>query len=205
MDQDKDYVIKIIQYLQNRHGIIFFISSNDFNTLYHWWEKRIPFGIIKESISQVIERWKVKKKGITGFSNFRYEVKKNFSAFLQLGVGSERDDKDTDTHTSLVRRKHEEIEAFFENYPVRLLPLREDFELLYDKIKKRECADLTGVYEKLTALFKADEELGVQTAVFLKNLSPALRKPEIEQRYRLNYLLNKFNIPDFSPGLPDEC
>ena len=197
MDKDKDFVIEIIQYLQNKYEIIFFITPKDFDVLYNWWEKRIPLRIAKESITNVVERWQEKGKIITGFANFRYEVKKVFQAFLQLSVGSEKSEKEIQTPEE--KDPFAEINHFFNNYPPQLKPLEEEFHDIYQKIKKNESVDveLTRTHETLVNLFKDDKELNLKVRIFLDNLSPVLRKPEIEQRYRLNYLINKFKIPDF--------
>jgi hypothetical protein len=199
MNEDKDFVIEIIQHLQNKYDIIFFITPRDFDVLYNWWEKRIPPRIVKESIIKVVDRWKEKGKTITGFANFSYEVKKNFKAFLQLSVGSEISENETQTPEE--KDPFEEINHFFNNYPLQLTPLKEAFHNIYRKVKKNENVDveLTRTHETLVNLFKDDNELNLKVRIFLDNLSPVLRKPEIEQRYRLNYLINKFNIPDFNP------
>lgn len=199
MDKDKDFVIEIIQYLQNKYDIIFFITPRDFDVLYNWWEKRIPLRIVKESIINVVDRWKEKGKNINSFANFSYEVKKNFKAFLQLSVGSEKSENEIQTPEE--KDPFEEINHFSKNYPDQLTPLKEEFDNIYQKIKNNEGVDveLTRTHEKLVNLFKDDNELNLKVRIFLDNLSPVLRKPEIEQRYRLNYLINKFNIPDFDP------
>lgn len=196
-DEDKDYVIKIIQYLQFRHGIIFFITSKDFDALYNWWHKRIPLHIVKESITAVVERWGGKNKKIHSFSNFRYDVRKNFKNFLQLQVGSDTGNQDTDTGKEEEKGEFREIEHFFNHYPEDLNELKEEFETIFKHLKNQESVELKAVHQRLTDLFKDDNELNLKTSIFLKNLSPELRKPEIEQKYRLNYLLNKFKIPDF--------
>lgn len=197
MDRDKDFVIDIIQYLQNKYDIIFFITTKDFDTLYNWWEKRIPLRIVKESIVKVVERWKEKGKDINSFTNFKYEVRKNFQAFLQLNVGSDTDENDTDNPGE--KDPFKEIKFFFNHYPQELMTLKEEFENIYRKLTCCECIDIeiNRCHEKLVYLFKNDNELNVKVKIFLNNLAPQLRKPEIEQRYRLNYLINKFNIPDF--------
>lgn len=194
MNEDKDFVIEIIQYLQNKYDIIFFITPKDFDVLYNWWEKRIPLRIVKESIINVVDRWKKKEKTINSFANFSYEVKKNFKAFLQLSVGSENE-----IQTPEEKDPFAEINDFFNNYPLQLTPLKEEFDNIYQKIKKNKSIDveLTRTHETLVNLFKDDNELNLKVRIFLDNLSPVLRKPEIEQRYRLNYLINKYNIPDF--------
>jgi hypothetical protein len=196
MNEDKDFVIEIIQYLQNKYEIIFFITPRDFDVLYNWWEKRIPLRIVKESVINVVDRWKEKGKDINSFANFSYEVKKNFKAFLQLSVGSENSENETQTPEE--KDPFAELNHFFNNYPDQLIPLKEEFDNIYRKIKNNESVDieLTRTHETLVNLFKDDNELNLKVRIFLDNLSPVLRKPEIEQRYRLNYLLNKYNIPD---------
>lgn len=189
-DPDYDYIIPIIQYLETKHGITFFITTKDFDILYRWWEKRIPLRIIKESISTVVRRWEAKKKKLTSFSTFYYEVKKNFKAFLELNVGAEvREEK---------RDAYEEIDTFFTHYPAQIGDLKEDFETAYGKLKAKESFKIQPVHEKLLRLFENDEELNLKVEVFARNISPRLRGPEIKKKYRLNYLLNKFNIPDFA-------
>ncbi len=197
MNEDKDFVIEIIQYLQNKYDMIFFITPRDFDVLYNWWEKRIPLRIVKESIINVVDRWREKGKAVNSFANFSYEVKKNFKAFLQLSVGSEESDNETKNPEE--KDPFAEINHFFNNYPLQLTPLKEEFHHIYQKIKKNENVDveLTRTHETLVNLFKDDNELNLKVRIFLDNLSPVLRKPEIEQRYRLNYLINKFNVPDF--------
>lgn len=198
MDKDKDFVMEIIQYLQNKYEIIFFITPRDFDVLYNWWEKRIPLRIVKESIINVVDRWKEKGKVINSFANFSYEVKKNFKVFLQLSVGSEKSDNETQIPEE--KDPFEEINHFFDNYPLQLTPLKEEFNNIYKKKKKNENVDveLTRTHETLVNLFKDDNELNLKVRIFLDNLSPVLRKPEIEQRYRLNYLINKYKVPDFN-------
>jgi hypothetical protein len=198
MNEDKNFVIEIIQHLQNKYDIIFFITPRDFDVLYKWWEKRIPLRIVKESIINVVDRWKEKGKAINSFANFSYEVKKNFKAFLQLNVGSEKSENETQTPEE--KDPFAEINDFFNNYPLQLTPLKEEFDNIYQKIKKNENVEveLTRTHETLVNLFKDDNELNLKVRIFLDNLSPVLRKPEIEQRYRLNYLINKFKVPDFN-------
>lgn len=199
MNEDKDFVIEIIQYLQNKYDIIFFITPRDFDVLYNWWEKRIPMYIVKESIINVVNRWKEKGKAINSFANFSYEIKKNFKAFLQLSVGSEKSEDETQSLEE--KDPQAEINHFFNNYPLQLTSMKDTFRSIYQKIENNESIDdeLTRTHETLVNLFKDDNELNLKVNIFLDNLSPALRKPEIEQRYRLNYLINKFNIPDFDP------
>jgi hypothetical protein len=191
----RDFVIKVIQYLENTYGIIFFITTKDFDVLYRWYEKRIPIHIVKESISNVVERWSQKNKKIYSFSNFYYEVKKNFKAFLQMSVGRETEGEVSETEAAA--NIYTEIENFFKNYPDDLVTLKGEFEGIYQQVKNKENVELEPLYERLVDLFKEDEALNLKVTVFTQSLAPELRKPEIKNRYRLNYLLNKYNIPDF--------
>lgn len=186
---DYDYIIRVIQYLEYKHGIALFITTRDFDVLYRWWEKRIPLEIIKESISIVARRRAEKKKKIASISSFYFEVKKNFKAFLELQVG------DGDRQEKINR--YEDIENFLKDFPEKLLELKSEFETIFLQLKAGNNYDLAPVYEKLLDLFVNDEELNLKVEIFINQLAPRLRNPEIKKKYRLNYLLNKFNIPDF--------
>ena len=188
-NDDYNYIIKAVQYLQNNHGVSFFITSRDFDIIYRWWEKRIPADIIKNSISKVVERWKSKKKKIYGFSNFSYEVKKNFKVFLEMGIGEEVEEKRIDDQKT--------VKNFLKNFPEELMELKPDFKEIIQKHKKGEITKPDSLYEKLLNLFEKDRELNLKTEIFIKGVSPELRKPDLKKRYKLNYLMNKFNIPDF--------
>ena len=196
MSEGQDFIIKIIQYLEYKYGITFFVTTRDFDALYSWWEKRIPLLLVKESITNVVSRFKEKNKNIRGFSTFRYEVRKNFKAFLQLSVGSEREEENTAAPAE--KSPFADIDRFLRDFPPELVVLKGEFEDLYARVKNNETPDPTPVLEKLPELFKEDHELNVKTTLFLRNLAPELRKPDIEQRYRRNYIVNKFNIPDFA-------
>jgi hypothetical protein len=194
-DDGYDFVIKVIQYLEYTFGIRFFITPKDFDVVYRWYEKRIPIHIVKESIATAVERRIQENKKISSFSNFYYQVKKNFETFLQLSLGAESETPQADSNVE--ENPYEEIENFFKNYPEDLIPLKQDFETLFRQIKNRADIDPAPVYKKLADLFAGDEELSLKVAVFSRSLAPGLRKPEIKDRYRINYLINKYHIPDF--------
>ncbi|MCP5106564.1 MAG: hypothetical protein GY950_24480 [bacterium] len=124
-------------------------------------------------------------------------MKKNFEAFLQLNVGTAAAGETLSTEPKGEENEFAPIERFFENYPPQLPALKEDFERVFQQVKNKEEIDLAPVHGKLTDLFKDDEELNMKVTIFTRSLAPELRKPEIENRYRLNYLLNKYKIPDF--------
>jgi hypothetical protein len=190
------FVITVIQFLENTFNIHFFITPKDFDVLYRWYEKRIPIPVIKNAISAVVERWAEKNKKITGFSNFYYQVKKDFETFLQLQVGAENQNNEEEFLPYHVN-EYEVWENFFKDFPPTLSILKEDLELLFQHMKNKEKVEPMEFYEKLVALFKDDETLNLKVAIFNRNLAPELRRPEIENRYRLNFLLNKYKIPDF--------
>lgn len=203
-DQGYDYIIRAIQFLDKSFGISFFISSKDFDVLYRWYEKRIPRAILEESITNVVERRRKKNMRVKSFSNFYYEVKKNFEAFLQMNVGAPADENDasrtaaeTTAGGDKTNTEYAEIETFFSDYPEALAPMKTAFEEIFKKLKAGEPPALTALHETLTELFNDDETLAMKTAIFTRSLAPELRRPEIENRYRLNYLLNKYKIPDF--------
>lgn len=195
-DEDKEYIIKVIQHLHFHYNIIFFITTSDFDILYHWWEKRIPFPIIKDSIGRVIDRWALKNKKIESFSNFSYEVRKSFQSFLQLNVGGGGLEPNGDAGETAAP-PIDPVEKFLNDLPEALISLKTDFEMLRDGRDNNESVDMGPVMEKLVKLFETDNDLNIKCNVFLRNLAPELRKPAIEMKYRMNYLINKFRIPDF--------
>jgi len=187
---DYDFIIKIIQYLQNKMGIVFFITTKDFDVLYNWWEKRIPIEVIMQSILNVIKRWKKKDKTIYSFSNFTYEVRKNHHVFLQMNVGAENDESVEEEDAV------DKFKSYIHNIPLALEPLKDDFVDILLKIKRSDKIQLLPFYDKLINLFKDDDELNSKVRIFSKSLPEHLQKPEIAAKYRLNYIINKFNIPD---------
>lgn len=193
-DKGRDYIIRVIQYLDYKHGIVFFISPRDFDVVYRWYEKDIPLRIVREAIARVVERRRDKSKKVTGFSNFYYEVKKSFEAFLQLGVG--RHDDETE-ESGEPEDEFSVIERFISDMPEPLAEMKTEFEELYRSVKERREVDLEPVHARLLELFKEDNELNMKVKVFLRSLAPELRLTRIENRYRVNYIKNKYHIPDF--------
>jgi hypothetical protein len=183
---DYGYIIRLIQYLDRRHGIRFFIGSRDFDVLYRWWEKGIPDAVIRAALDRVVERNRLRGKPLRRFSAFSHEVRKSHQSFLALDVGRARPEP-ADAHAGL--------EAFLETLPPDLEFLRDDFSERFQRLKRGEETAPGPLEEKLLARFSADGELNAKTAWFLKNLAPPLRRPEIERRYRLNYLWGKYGIP----------
>jgi hypothetical protein len=183
---DYDYIIRVIQYLDRRHGIRFFISSKDFDVLYHWWEKHIPETVIHEALDRVVERCRSRRKPVDRFSIFTYEVRRNTQSFLSLGIGGQRPEP-ADEHAG--------IKKFLAEFPPVLEFMKADFEALCARLLHDEAAAAGPLQEKLLTHFNDDNELNAKAAWFLKNLSPPLRRPDIERKYRLNYLSGKFAIP----------
>jgi hypothetical protein len=186
--EDFDYIIRIIQYLDQRYNIRFFISSKDFDLLYRWWEKRIPAALLRESLDRVVERSRSRQKPIAHFAVFSSEVRKNYQSFLDLNIGRERPEP-ADEHAG--------IRKFLAQFPPELEFMRGDFETLFSRLLQGGVTDAKPLQEKLLAHFLNDNELNAKSAWFLQNLSPHLRRQDIEQKYRLNYLLAKFAIPGF--------
>ena len=185
---DFDYIIKIIQFLDRQFAIRFFISSKDFDVLYRWWEKRIPFAVVSESLRRVVERRLAKGRTVASFSVFSRDVRLDYQSFMTLSVGSERND---------TRDEHQEINAFLSHFPAALDFLKADLTRLSREFMHGNSVDPGPLHEKLLNHFQDDAELNAKCAWFLKNLAPDLRRPDIEKKYRLNYLLHKFAIPAF--------
>lgn len=183
---DHDFIIRVIQYLDARHGIRFFINSKDFDVLYHWWEKGIPQPVLRDAIDRVVERGRRRLNPPARFSAFRYEVRKGYQSFLSLQAGGQRPEP-VDPSASAAR--------FLAKLPPELEFAREELAGFFAARLRGETSDAGPLEEKLMERFRDDGELNAKAAWFLKNLAPALRRPEIERRYRLNYLWGKFGIP----------
>lgn len=185
---DYRYILNIIQYLEDRWRIFLFVSTRDFDVLYRWWEKQIPLPVIREAIDRVVHRWTRKGKEIKSYANFNYEVKKMFQAFLELNVRLV-DSEDTSAQFS-------ELDRFIASFPSPLENLRNLFVTVMNQIKEGREVDLELWRCQLLEQFADDEDLEMKLTVFLRNLAPELRNEEIANQYRLNYLANRFGIPD---------
>jgi len=183
---DYDYIIRVIQYLDRRHGIRFFIGSRDFDVLYRWWEKRIPAAVLHESLDRVVERRRRLQRPLQRFSAFSYEVRRQHLAFLSLDIGRQRQES-ADAHA--------DTRDFLEAFPPALEFMRSDFEAHFQHRLRGETAPAGPLQERLLGHFNDDGELNAKTAWFLKNIDPRLRRPEIERTYRLNYLIGRYGIP----------
>ncbi|MCP4217689.1 MAG: hypothetical protein GY765_23805 [bacterium] len=195
MIDDNDYVIRIIRHLDRTFSISFFITTKDFDVLYNWWEKQIPMNIIKEAIETVTKRWRKKNKEIYSFANYNYEVKKRLSVFQQMHVSSEkgRESGGDELETNPL----DDIEIFLATLPEPLQFLRTELLELLNCIKKKEPVSVDTLNTKLLVTFKDDDELNMKVKIFLECLAPPLRKPAIENRYRVNFLIDRYRIPDF--------
>jgi len=187
-NDDYDYIIRIIQFLERQFAIRFFISSKDFDILYRWWEKRVPYTVVSAALRRVVERRSPKKPPIASFSVFSREVRRDYQSFLNLYIGRERGE---------LRDERDQVKTFLSKFPEPLDWVRVDFERLGAEFARNGRADAGPVHEKLLRHFQDDSELNAKCEWFMKNLAPALRRPEIEAKYRLNYLLHKFSIPSF--------
>ncbi|HOW44666.1 MAG TPA: hypothetical protein PK919_05795 [Candidatus Aminicenantes bacterium] len=183
---DHDYIVRVIQYLDARHHIRFFITSKDFDVLYRWWEKGIPQKVIREAIDRVVERGRRRQRPPARFSAFGYEVRKGYQSFLSLGTGAGRPEP---------MNPFAAVDRFLALVPPELEFAAAELAALFAAKRRGEAGDAAVLEEKLLAHFRDDGELNAKTGWFLKNLAPALRRPEIERRYRLNYLWGKFGIP----------
>ena len=185
---DYNYILNVIQYLEEKWGIFLFVSAKDFDVLYRWWEKQIPLKVVHDAINRVVTRWKQKGRDIKSFTNFSYEVKKMFQNYLELNVELVDCEETTPPFA--------ELDDFLQKYPDQLLPLQELYQEIVAQIKAGKGVDLNGWQNRLLEQFVDDKELDLKVRLFLRNLAPELRNEAIAKQYRLNYLSNRFRIPD---------
>jgi hypothetical protein len=119
-----------------------------------------------------------------------YEVRKNFKQFFEMQVGKEGG---TDGG-----EEENPVERFFHDFPDELRPLRPHFDRIHECLKNREDPRLEDMHEGLLTLFEQDRELAAKSKIFIRALSPELRTEKMVRKYRINYLLNRYRIPDFS-------
>ncbi len=193
-DRDYTYIIHLIEYLSRRHGVRFFVSSGDFDQLYSWWEKRIPEKVIRMAFDNVVERRVRRKQPLVSFANFRYEVRKQYSAWLEREIGGPPPAEST----------LDPVEEFMKRFPVEIAGLKPLFAAAAsDRLNGRE-VDVPGLRRALAERFSGEKELETRVRTFMLNLSPELRKARVEQAYRGNYLWNRFGIPDFNTAVSRE-
>jgi hypothetical protein len=186
--EDYDFIIRIIQYLESNFGIRFFISTRDFDVLYRWWERRIPLRLVMESIASVVRRRREKNRDIRGFTTLTTEVKKNYRSFLEMNAGESG---------TVEKDIYSEIDDFMKHFPPELAVLQGEFLDICRRVKKHQDFTLERIQRKLLDMFASDRDLNLKTRFFLESIARELRKPEMERKYRINYLLHKFRIPDF--------
>lgn len=82
-------------------------------------------------------------------------------------------------------------DVFMGKLPKPLEPIRDCFDI-YRETKKME-----SIRARLLDLYGADPELNAKVKWFLSTLKPKQRTKEVEQNYRINFLMHKFGIPHF--------
>jgi len=186
---DQDFIFSLIDYLFFQHGISFFITSKDFDTLYNWWEKKIPEEIIRRSIDNVIKRRKLRNKPVDSFMNFSYEVRKNLAAKFELNINSA---------PRKVQNDPDNIEKrFFKSLHPGIEFLEGAFREVLEAPDSEKKGLLLAIYDKLITKYEKDEEMIIRTEIFMSNLPESMKKPEIVKKFRINYLNRRFRIPDF--------
>jgi len=186
---DHDYIFSLIDYLFFRHGINFFITSKDFDTLYNWWVKKIPEELIRKSIDNVIRRRSARGKLVDSFMNFSYEVRKNLVTEFDLKINTVSGQAQSDPKKKMDR--------FFENMSQEIKFLKKDFLEVRKSPALKRSELLPYLYDKLIGKLENDEEMIIKTEIFMSNLPEAMKKPEIVRKFRINFINKRFNIPDF--------
>lgn len=185
----KEYVLRLTKRFYRVLPNHYFVTTIDFDTLYTFFERRIPMSVIIEALNNYTQRRNLKK-----IAGIKWEVERVFCTFLQLSVG--RHDNDNPEPEPATIDNH--FEQFFNKFPLQLEPLKHDFQELYRKIKAGGRVSLKSLEYKLLNLFKKDEDLNLKVKIFNRDLAPELRTPAMENRYRLNYIYNRFRVPDFT-------
>ncbi len=181
---DYDYLINIMNYVNLYHGLNLKVSNKDFDTMYRWWEKRIPLKVVKKAIDIAIES---KKNKIKSFTGFNYRVRKEFELFLTFSLG-DRKEEQTKANTE------SKIKQFLDNIPDIIRDLKPLFIQYYKDFNKEIKIKIENT---LIERFENDNELNIKTKLFSNNLSKSIINDDLIKRFRVNYLINKLSIPEF--------
>ncbi len=187
---DRAYVVRMIQFLGERHNLHPFITTREFDVLYHWWEKNVPAELAEEAITAVVDRARARGRALSGFSSFAAEVRKRHKALLsmQAGGGGRAEPVTED-----------EAVRFMAEFPEELTSMRVEFENYFVASRDGRTsspADAEALRDKVLALFEEDGELNGRCEHFMANLAPPLRRPDIRRTYRLNFLWRRLHIPE---------
>ena len=155
---DYDYVIRVLQFLDERYGIRFFISTRDFDVLYHWWEKRIPVDIVERSVTAVVDRFRKRGKPVRQMESFAYEVRKNYRGFLTMETSRARRLDESDPLAPFRR--------FLDDFPEEIGLLKPDFQKWLQQLTAGKPFDPDPLYEKLLIFYQDDGELNAKVRVF---------------------------------------
>ena len=100
-------------------------------------------------------------------------MRRDYQSFLNLSIGRDRGE---------LREERDQVKAFLRKFPEPLDFLKADFERLGAEYAQNGRADAGPLHEKLLRHFRDDAELNAKCDWFMKNLAPALRRPEIENK-----------------------
>jgi hypothetical protein len=94
------------------------------------------------------------------------------------------------------RESEDDLKAFMDHYPPELSVVKHIFQDFYARRAGITDQTLDKLWNEILTLFKNDTELVTRSRIFMKNISRELQSAELERRFRINYLINRFNIPD---------
>lgn len=183
---DYDYFIAVTNYLDFQCRLRLPIGSNDFHLIFDCWEKGIPLRIVCQAIEKTIARKNSNNKPIRGFSDFSYQIHREFKNFIEKSVGAHFDEPQSEG---------DPWKDFFERLPGQYNSLRKELEELRDAVSCQEGTRVMEKLDRLLELFSGMEELQLKTELFSRSLAPAMRKESVIKRYRLSFLINYLKLP----------
>ncbi|HNX98800.1 MAG TPA: hypothetical protein PKK12_14080 [Candidatus Aminicenantes bacterium] len=189
----REQIVHVIDFLDRRLGIRFFVTPHDFHLAWHWWEKGIPWRVVEEALRAVCARWEKRGKKPDGLRPFAAEVRKRYREFLELRVGEGgREEPESDPLAPW--------NSFLEAFPEPLTPFRQRFADLVAALRENRPWSDGGLKGEILATLEGDGELAARTEVFVRQLAPELRRPALLATFRWNLVCQRFAIPP----LPEE-
>ncbi len=178
---DYDFFISILNFLDFNYQLNLRVGSNDFDLIYSCWEK-----VIYKAINKVVERRKATKKTVKSFSDFHYQIKREFKNYLESNLGTHDSEEEAELDCWQISR------SLFQERGGDLLEI---FTAIKSSYENNEQESLKKSLLELLKRFENNQELLLKTELFKRNLSSMMKSEKVIRRFQLSFIINYFKIP----------
>lgn len=186
------FILAILAHLREQHHLSWVISPKDFDLLRNWSEQEIPLPRLLEVLDLVVARRIRAGKPITTLSTFSYQVEKCRKSMVEEQSGSHQES--AETPRTIPSSSASDPRTFLDQLPTELEPLKDLLSrLLLDSAPSD--ADRAELCQALLERFGQEPWVETRTAAFLRALPSGFAPQTWSDRYRVNLLLQHFQIP----------